>query len=274
MGQLILCMGKPASEPYYMESASVNIYSLEEMSYYLIRNTDFIDTDFMCAEFCDWVRDEMRQEELADQLSDWLKQEVPLYEFSRRLLTYIGYATSEEMKETENLLKQFETKDELERHKIRADRFLRRGKYTVAIEKYIWILENFKEETRKDFLGNVWHNLGVAYAGNFLFAHAAEAFHKAYEWNTNPESMKEEILSLILSDQKGEIEKRAREYELGEEALKGYMAELEEKKDRAKVNEASEKIKMCYTLYKERQEETSVQEIRGMVKKWKQAYRA
>ena len=35
MGQLLFCSHALAKKPYDIESASLNIYSLEEMSYYL-----------------------------------------------------------------------------------------------------------------------------------------------------------------------------------------------------------------------------------------------
>ena len=39
--------------------------------------------------------------------------------------------------------------------------------------------------------GNIWHNLGTAYAGLFLFEDAAFCYQKAYEKNQNPVSMKQ-----------------------------------------------------------------------------------
>ena len=38
MGQLLFCSHALAKKPYDIESASLNIYSLEEMRYYLMQN--------------------------------------------------------------------------------------------------------------------------------------------------------------------------------------------------------------------------------------------
>ena len=56
MGQLLFCSHALAKKPYDIESASLNIYSLEEMSYYLIHNAEFVEMDFVGRTFCDWVR--------------------------------------------------------------------------------------------------------------------------------------------------------------------------------------------------------------------------
>ena len=55
MGQLLFCSHALAKKPYDIESASLNIYSLEEMSYYLIHNAEFVEMDFVGKTFCDWV---------------------------------------------------------------------------------------------------------------------------------------------------------------------------------------------------------------------------
>ena len=61
MGQLLFCSHALAKKPYDIESASLNIYSLEEMSYYLIHNAEFVEMDFVGRTFCDWVRTEIIQ---------------------------------------------------------------------------------------------------------------------------------------------------------------------------------------------------------------------
>ena len=47
MGELILCSEPIAAMPYYLEGVSLNIYSLEELSYYIMHNTYLIERDFM-----------------------------------------------------------------------------------------------------------------------------------------------------------------------------------------------------------------------------------
>ena len=38
MGELLLCNGPIAAMPFYLEGVSINIYSIDELDYYIINN--------------------------------------------------------------------------------------------------------------------------------------------------------------------------------------------------------------------------------------------
>lgn len=42
MGRVLLCLGRYARNPYFVERAYVNVYSVEELCYCLIRNAYLI----------------------------------------------------------------------------------------------------------------------------------------------------------------------------------------------------------------------------------------
>ena len=50
MGELLLCNEAIAAMPYYIEGVSINVYSIEELNYYIINNTYLLDDDFMSLE--------------------------------------------------------------------------------------------------------------------------------------------------------------------------------------------------------------------------------
>ena len=78
MGQLILCKTKRAENPFFVESGKVNIYSLEELMYY-VQSASFVTRDdFQNNEFIEWVRQELQLSELADILQKKLDEEVGL----------------------------------------------------------------------------------------------------------------------------------------------------------------------------------------------------
>ena len=52
MGELLLCNEDIAAMPYYIEGVSINVYSIEELNYYIINNTYLLDDDFMSLELC------------------------------------------------------------------------------------------------------------------------------------------------------------------------------------------------------------------------------
>ena len=65
MGELILCRQQIAAMPYYIETVSLNVYSLEEMCYYVQNNLYLMEQDFMEEELCRWVEEELKLEETA-----------------------------------------------------------------------------------------------------------------------------------------------------------------------------------------------------------------
>ena len=68
MGELILCSQQLAAMPYYIENVSLNVYSLDELCYYIRNNTCLLDADFMDDELCDWVENEQHLPDIAQNL--------------------------------------------------------------------------------------------------------------------------------------------------------------------------------------------------------------
>lgn len=59
MSGYILCQIK-AQHPCYIESISLNIYSIEELCYFLFYNLLYLlDDSILNTELCDWIRDEL-----------------------------------------------------------------------------------------------------------------------------------------------------------------------------------------------------------------------
>ena len=61
MGELLLCGRELASVPYYIESISLNVYSLEEICYYLKEYIDLVEVSFMDKELIRWIGQELTQ---------------------------------------------------------------------------------------------------------------------------------------------------------------------------------------------------------------------
>ena len=50
MGELILCKQSIAATPFFLEDAALNVYSLEELSYYISKNTYLLNANFISTE--------------------------------------------------------------------------------------------------------------------------------------------------------------------------------------------------------------------------------
>ena len=59
MSGYILCQTKKAEVPYFIENISTNIYSLEELCYYLYHNLYLVDKTIINEGLCAWIQEEL-----------------------------------------------------------------------------------------------------------------------------------------------------------------------------------------------------------------------
>lgn len=197
MGELILCYGKIAAMPYYIENASLNIYSLEELCYYLDKYPDRLEETFFCEELLGWLEQENGQKELAEELRECRKSGAKLADMAKKVLNAAGYLTETEIGRLLGQLNELEGKDEFERKRIRADRCVRNHRYAQGILEYRGLIRMAEREgVGAKNVGRLWHNMGVACANMFLYEQAAECFEKAYACNNQPESLLEMYLAM------------------------------------------------------------------------------
>ncbi len=204
MGNLILCKKPIAAVPYYIEDASMNIYSLEELCYYIAHNTYLINTDFACVELCNWIGREVGREE-EKILLEVLKAGKPLSVFINTLLNLSDYLPAGEIRNAVEIISSFENKSPIECSKIRADRLLDKEKIVDAIYEYEDILDKSdKDDVSKEFIGDIWHNLAVCYSRLFFFKEASICFEYAYQLNRKKISLEAMLCSYrCMRDEEG-----------------------------------------------------------------------
>ncbi|MBQ6442761.1 MAG: hypothetical protein IJJ13_09280 [Lachnospiraceae bacterium] len=191
MSELILCSGKIAAQPFYIESAELNIYTMEELCYYIRHNLYNLEQDLMSEDFILFVEHELGETKLAGELRQVRRREDAAYPFFMTILLGCGYLNKEELQECDAVLKGLRNKSAFQCRKIRADHYLKREMYARAITEYRMLLQSGerRQESEQE-VGNVWHNLGCAYAGLFLFAEAEECFFTAAAKNQSEYTLK------------------------------------------------------------------------------------
>ncbi len=189
MSELWICREQEASRPFRIKAAGVDVGNLEELCFYLYQSRELLDEAVMGEELFAWLAVELKLPRLAASLAEEKKQGRNALWCAYFLLKESGMYSGEELAGVKSLCLAMENKDEFELGKLRGDRFLQNKKYLRGIreyEKLIALSEMAACSTK--LLGNVWHNLGTAYAQLFLFGEAAECFAKAYERNQNDDS--------------------------------------------------------------------------------------
>jgi tetratricopeptide (TPR) repeat protein len=191
MAGFILCRSKYADKPYYINNMAINIYSMEELCYYIYNNIYLIGTDLVDEGLINYIETCLMEPELAKQLEFLTSQNAGLSELVITILRYVDYYTEDEIAELKGVIDMLDTQNALERLKSRADNFLNSKRYESAIHNYGLIVYGKRDKTLSDeFYGDVWHNMGVAYSKLFSFKKATECFSTAYELNHREESQR------------------------------------------------------------------------------------
>ena len=93
MGELILCSHPIAAMPYYIDNISLNVYSLEELCYYIENHLYLIEADFMSEELCLWIGQELDEKDLAQSLRSVLLGNGSLSDFKKLRILFRRHDT-------------------------------------------------------------------------------------------------------------------------------------------------------------------------------------
>lgn len=190
MGELWICRKQTAKRPFRLEGAGTDLWTAEELCWYLYHSMDGLEEGLMEEPLFLWLSEELKLPILAEALRHQRQEGRHELWCAWFLLKEIGMYTEEELAEYRELCQEMEDKGEFECRKLRADRMLRDQRYMRCIASYRQLLASKDADAQeKRLLGDVHHNLGVALCGLFLFAEAEACFREAYALNGNAESL-------------------------------------------------------------------------------------
>lgn len=204
MGLVMICKYPRTKTPLFAEQAGVNLYSLEELSYFLYYNIALVDGRFFDERLCRWLFEEVGCERLAEEIRKGIASGADGKKMVSAVVKESGLFSMQEIRELEERMERLGTLKEQERLKIRADELLKNHNEWAAIEEYRHILKMHQNTSLGTaFYGAVWNNLGVCYARQFLFEQAAKCFDTAGEYCQEEEMFRQGELARTLA--KGEI---------------------------------------------------------------------
>lgn len=190
MSGYILCQTKKAQRPYFIENISMNIYSIEELCYYLYHNLYLADHTVFNEELCSWLRDELGLEHLSVKLRQNLERNADVEEMIYPLFKEINYLTYEEMKGFNSRLAALGNERLAARMKRKGDALTENRMYVNAIQVYQKLLDRDDlNEQRKGFEASVLYNLGCAYSYLFQMEKAEECYLESYTKEHSPKAL-------------------------------------------------------------------------------------
>ena len=187
MSGYILCQTKRAKLPYFIENISTNVYSIEELCYYLYHNLYLIDQTIMNEGLCSWIQEELELPALAAKLRSKISKFASAEDIVYPVFKEINYLTYEELKELNVRLQKMNEETPAMREKQKADALMENEMYVHAIQVYQNLLEREDlEEIREGMTEKVYHNLGCAYKLSVSDGKSYRIFSKSIRGKQEP----------------------------------------------------------------------------------------
>ena len=200
MGKLIQCSSPLALTPYHFRLTDTNVYSMEEVCYYIWHNIYMIQEEEFDREFVMWIEKELHMEETSHKLACLIQDHKNLKDIVVTICCSCDYYDEEEINALIRLMDEIEQMPAYARKKHKGDTYLACHSYEKALEEYEKVFESDEIlHAEKEAYGSIFHNMGVAYSNLAEFRKAAEYFLKAYEQNKKDASLAQGLFALRLS---------------------------------------------------------------------------
>lgn len=242
MGNAILCQIPRAVTPWYLENIGLNIYSAEELGYFISNNLPLVDESIVCEGFALWVKEELKQVRLSQKLMQILNGPYTERDFIQAFLKEICYMNPKELTALDQRLQELMEKPEAVRLKKKADTLMLHEKYTRAMDYYQRALVSEDQgNLGVQFRGTVYNNLGCVYARLFLMEEACNYFRLAYEDLHTLSVLKSYLFSIFMKDGEAVYRQKLDEFgvdeksrvKLAEEIAQVQMPDMPEDMDEA-----------------------------------------
>lgn len=268
MSGMILCRTRQAENPFEVKSMGILLHNLEELCFYIYHNIYLVGTDLINSELVDFIRQETKEDKLADRLEYLIEQNAGLAEMVVTILKYVDYYDDGEIEQIREILETLNTQNVMERLKARADSFLANKSYYHAITGYERIIEADRDPSLSGlFYASVYQNIGVAFTRMFLYNKAAVYFEQAYRIGQHEESKKCYLVAKYLAKGNNMIENDDTTEE--EYVLK---REIETIMDNTRYDDGYRKLQSIEQLKEQNQVSDYYHAIDDMIHTWEKKY--
>lgn len=207
----IICTGNMAIHPYTIKESGLNIYSLDELCYYVYHNIFDLNEDFVNDKLIRFLADELELYPLANRLKDMKHAGKKDYEMLITLVSEGDYLSAQELLDFKTSIARLSGCQPLQRYKLKADSLFKKGAIDRAIKNYNLIIKNTDFMNQTDiFKSYVYYNLAVAQAHIFHYDEAFKNFYSAYRYKKDDRNAFGCLMSLYLDiENKDDFMKKA-----------------------------------------------------------------
>ena len=236
MGGLILCR-KKAEVPLYIELSNINIYSMEELCYYLYHNIYAINKSFFNEALFEFLK-HMEETALVQRLNTDILSGKNYISLVWTILSWVDYYSSAEKQAIHQELMEIMKRTPAENRKARADILREKKKYGQALEEYYAVIEDETLKASEKNIADAWNNIGVIRAQAFFYSEAVRCFDKAIGFQEQKEYMDNLICALVMgekcqeneTDEKFDVLKKemVSKYGIEDSMIRKYMRVIEQ----------------------------------------------
>lgn len=132
---IIFC-GKNNKKAYYIKEADMNIYSIQELSYFIFNYAMLISNSFVSKNLIYYINKDLEMTELSNKLNIMYNKKANIANMLKLILRYSNYYTEEDISKFDiKLLKLLEL-DEISYINLSGDNLYKLEKYEKAILQY------------------------------------------------------------------------------------------------------------------------------------------
>lgn len=211
---------RQSNNPYYIKALEMNVYSLEEINYFIYNHINLVYRDFFSDALFEYIEFELGLKEMADGLRDIAQRDGTIQEFIKYILKESYYYSPNELSKIANAVMNIDNMTELERYKIEADTLYKEGKLESALNVYFDILNNMSTDEQSEvFYGRVAYAIGVIYAKMFMSANANTYFTRAYEIYPDPLYARACVYMALVNNDEEELLKAIMKFNISDDTL-------------------------------------------------------
>ncbi|WP_167954996.1 hypothetical protein [Anaerosporobacter faecicola] len=274
MGKLIFCTGRLADKPYVFPFTKTQVYSMDELNYYIYNNIYLITEDTFQYSLCDWIETELELPEIAQKIRGLLNHRNSLKDIVVSILCCADYYTEKEIRELIHIMEQIERMPLIMKRKIKADNYLKYGQYGNAVVEYESIVEAEESAIFSQVeYGDIYHNLAIAKAKTVSASEATKYYLLAYRRNQRQESLNQYLYTLILSKNTKEYENACEEFSVTKEQQEQLEEDVFTKELAALDIEEYAKIDALTEWKKQGKVAQYYRELKQMIRDYKEIYR-
>ncbi len=179
MNRVYLPIGKKAHSPYRINPEGIDIYTLEELCYYIVTQTEMLERSFMSEALVGFIYDQLSLRSLAQKLRKELRSEPTLVGFCALILEKAEFLPQAQLSEVLERIRSVENETPDQKLEKRLNRLAADREYHGLIRQCQLALARLENPESDEVRAGLLMRQAGAYAQLFYFEPAAALYDQA-----------------------------------------------------------------------------------------------